>query len=562
MRPPWPLPKLLEQDMSGNAARTAAIAAVAGYSSSMPTISGETAPSELFGANVFSRSEMQSRLPKSVYKSVVATIDKGEKLDPSIADAVAAVVAGAAVAALAAGEVDRVVAAPARRKQRVDLGQQVLRKLDEFEDLAPADRVGGDHTPTSGCGHHDDPVSRRERLGRQRRCGLERLLDGGCPADTRLPARAVEHPVVGRERTGVARRSAGPAGRGAALDEHHRFGRRDRSHGVEERQIEQVDAAALQVGARIPRLLDDAVHDTLRVGEHHEVALDRLEVRLALAGEHAAEAAGAEALDQARSDEADDALVPVFRADQDHRQIGIDVYQAVGRNNANAGGGVLPQYAEQYLIRGVGLVRDLEDLRAIVLKEKDGVPVYVRDVAEVEIGHEVRQGAVIKNGTTEAVGGVVMMIAGGNAKEVVGRIKARVDELLRLVQLERLGDRYPSQLSGGQRQRVALARALAIEPSVLLLDEPFGALDAFTREELWCMTRDIHQSRGVTAMLVTHDLREAVFLADTVYVMSDRPGKIVKVQTIDLPRPRDLEITYEKPFQDLVHELRSHIGKH
>lgn len=106
-----------------------------------------------------------------------------------------------------------------------------------------------------------------------------------------------------------------------------------------------------------------------------------------------------------------------------------DVYQAVARNNANAGGGVLPQYAEQYLVRGVGLVRDVEDLRAIVVREREGVPVYIRDVAEVEIGHEVRQGAVIKNGQTEAVGGVVMMIAGGNAKEVVGRIKARVAEI-------------------------------------------------------------------------------------------------------------------------------------
>jgi len=105
------------------------------------------------------------------------------------------------------------------------------------------------------------------------------------------------------------------------------------------------------------------------------------------------------------------------------------VFEAVGRNNANAGGGVLPQYAEQYLIRGVGLVRDLDDLRAIVLKEKDGVPVRVGDVAEVQIGHEVRQGAVIKNGTTEAVGGIVMMIAGGNAKAVVEKIKARVDEI-------------------------------------------------------------------------------------------------------------------------------------
>jgi len=106
-----------------------------------------------------------------------------------------------------------------------------------------------------------------------------------------------------------------------------------------------------------------------------------------------------------------------------------DVYQAVGRNNANSGGGILPQYAEQYLIRGVGLVKDLEDLRAIVLKEKDGVPVYVRDVAEVQIGHAVRHGAIIKNGTTESVGGVVMMIAGGNAKDVVSRVKTRVDEI-------------------------------------------------------------------------------------------------------------------------------------
>lgn len=106
-----------------------------------------------------------------------------------------------------------------------------------------------------------------------------------------------------------------------------------------------------------------------------------------------------------------------------------DVYQAVGQNNANAGGGVLPQYAEQYLIRGIGLVRDVEDLKVIVLRERGGVPVYLRDVAGVEIGHEVRQGGLVKNGVTESVGGIVMMLAGGNAKEVVGRIKDRVDEI-------------------------------------------------------------------------------------------------------------------------------------
>jgi heavy metal efflux system protein len=113
-----------------------------------------------------------------------------------------------------------------------------------------------------------------------------------------------------------------------------------------------------------------------------------------------------------------------------HYHINIqDVYHAVARNNANSGGGVLPQFAEQYLIRGIGLARDLEDLRQIVLKETGGTPVYLRDVAEITIGHDVRQGAIIKNGVTESVGGVVMMLAGGNAKEIVGRIKTRVQEI-------------------------------------------------------------------------------------------------------------------------------------
>ncbi|EGK70518.1 Cation efflux system protein czcA [Methyloversatilis universalis FAM5] len=106
-----------------------------------------------------------------------------------------------------------------------------------------------------------------------------------------------------------------------------------------------------------------------------------------------------------------------------------DVYEALARNNANAGGGVLPQNAEQYLIRGVGLVKNLDDIRLIVVKEIDGTPVYIRDVAEVAFGHAVRVGAVVKNGTTEAVGGVVMMMAGGNAKAVVSDIKRKVAEI-------------------------------------------------------------------------------------------------------------------------------------
>lgn len=106
-----------------------------------------------------------------------------------------------------------------------------------------------------------------------------------------------------------------------------------------------------------------------------------------------------------------------------------DVYHALARNNANSGGGVLPHYAEQYLIRGIGLIKTLDDIRTIVLKEQDGIPVFVRDVAEVTIGHEVRYGALLKNGVTESVGGIVMMIRAGNAKDVVNRVKKRVEEI-------------------------------------------------------------------------------------------------------------------------------------
>ena len=113
-----------------------------------------------------------------------------------------------------------------------------------------------------------------------------------------------------------------------------------------------------------------------------------------------------------------------------HYRIALtDIFNALARNNANSGGGVLPHYAEQYLIRGVGLIRGVEDIGNIVLKEENSVPVHIHDLAEVKIGHEVRVGAVIKNGYTESVGGIVMMLRGGNAKEVVSRIKDRVKEI-------------------------------------------------------------------------------------------------------------------------------------
>jgi NitT/TauT family transport system ATP-binding protein len=138
--------------------------------------------------------------------------------------------------------------------------------------------------------------------------------------------------------------------------------------------------------------------------------------------------------------------------------------------------------------------------------------------------------------------------------------RQKAQKLLESVGLAGFTDKFPWELSGGMQQRTSICRALIHEPEVLLLDEPFGALDAFTREELWCTLRDLQAAQKVTVMLVTHDLREAVFLADTVYVMSNRPGRIVRRRPIDIPRPRDLEVTYTPHFQDIVHELRALIG--
>ena len=139
--------------------------------------------------------------------------------------------------------------------------------------------------------------------------------------------------------------------------------------------------------------------------------------------------------------------------------------------------------------------------------------------------------------------------------------RARVEALLETVGLAGFGDRFPWELSGGMQQRASLCRSLIHEPALLMLDEPFAALDAFTREELWCVLRDVWERLKFTVVLVTHDLREATFLADTVHVMSARPGRIIETRDVKLSRPRDLDVCYEKDFTDIVQVLRHKIAE-
>ena len=132
--------------------------------------------------------------------------------------------------------------------------------------------------------------------------------------------------------------------------------------------------------------------------------------------------------------------------------------------------------------------------------------------------------------------------------------------LLAEVGLGSFVDKYPWELSGGMLQRASLCRALIHDPRLLLLDEPFGALDAFTREDLWQVLQKLWMERSPTVILVTHDLREAVFLADTVHVMSARPGRVLVTHHVDIRRPRTLDDLFTEDASRLVHELRSHIA--
>lgn len=137
--------------------------------------------------------------------------------------------------------------------------------------------------------------------------------------------------------------------------------------------------------------------------------------------------------------------------------------------------------------------------------------------------------------------------------------EARAREMLSLVELTDFAGHYPYQLSGGMQQRVAIARALALEPALLLMDEPFGALDEMTRERMNSEVLRIWEKTGTTVVFVTHSIPEAVFLSSRVVVMSPRPGRITRTVEIDLPRPRGVETRENRRYFELVTEVRHHL---
>ena len=136
--------------------------------------------------------------------------------------------------------------------------------------------------------------------------------------------------------------------------------------------------------------------------------------------------------------------------------------------------------------------------------------------------------------------------------------RARARQLIEMAGLAGFENKYPWQLSGGMQQRVAILRALLHDPPVLLMDEPFGALDAMTRERMNLELQRIWMAAAKTVLLITHSIPEAIFLSDRVFVMTERPGRIAAVYDIDLPRPRSLDVMGSEKFAGYARSLRAH----
>ena len=134
----------------------------------------------------------------------------------------------------------------------------------------------------------------------------------------------------------------------------------------------------------------------------------------------------------------------------------------------------------------------------------------------------------------------------------------RAHALLKMVGLDGFENKYPWQLSGGMQQRASICRALVHDPKIMLMDEPFGALDAMTRERMNVELQRIQRETGKTVLLITHSIPEAVFLADRVLVMTERPGAIAAIYDVPLPRPRSLDAMADPAFTELVQRIRKH----
>lgn len=143
--------------------------------------------------------------------------------------------------------------------------------------------------------------------------------------------------------------------------------------------------------------------------------------------------------------------------------------------------------------------------------------------------------------------------------EIMGRHTRDPEQLLQMVGLAGFEKRYPRELSGGMQHRAALARALTFDPQLLLMDEPFAALDEFTRDSLNTQLLQIWQQTGVTILFVTHGISEALFLSDRVIVLSSRPARVKQVLQVPFPRPRPNSLKESEPFQEVVRSLREEL---
>jgi sulfate transport system ATP-binding protein len=190
---------------------------------------------------------------------------------------------------------------------------------------------------------------------------------------------------------------------------------------------------------------------------------------------------------------------------------------------------------------------DVADAGQVLFQGEDATEQHVR---ERQVGFVFQHYALFRNMTIFENVAFGLRVRPKDVRPPDAEIRERVHELLKLVQLDWLAERYPHQLSGGQRQRIALARALAVEPKVLLLDEPFGALDAKVRKELRSWLRRLHDDMHITSVFVTHDQEEALEVADRVVVMNE--GRIEQIGTPD-------EV-YENPASPFVYEFLGNVN--